>query len=86
MASTASWISPANGVEYPSSWQLEVSSLGLVANLTPVQKSAEFYDSLYVPIAYWEGAVTVNGFKDKEIITGDGFVELVGYDRDQPVR
>jgi predicted secreted hydrolase len=86
LASTASWISPANGVEYPSSWQLEVSSLGLVANLTPVQKSAEFYDSLYVPIAYWEGAVTVNGLKDGEIITGDGFVELVGYDRDQVVR
>jgi len=39
-----------------------------------------------VPIAYWEGAVTVNGFKDGEIITGDGFVELVGYDRAQVVR
>ena len=86
LTSAASWTSPISGVEYPSGWRLEVSSLGLVADLAPVQQNAEFADSLYVPIAYWEGAVTVNGFKDGEIITGDGFVELVGYDRDQLVR
>ena len=85
LTSTGSWTSPASGVKYPSGWQLEISSLDLVANLVPVQRNAEFGDSLYVPIAYWEGAVTLAGTKAGKSIKGKGFVELVGYDKDQQV-
>ncbi len=83
---TGAWSSPTTGVEYPSGWLLEISSLDLAARLVPVQQNAEFGDSVYVPIAYWEGAVTVTGTKEGNRITGKGFVELVGYDKTPPVR
>ncbi|PKB78806.1 MAG: hypothetical protein BZY88_16535 [SAR202 cluster bacterium Io17-Chloro-G9] len=82
---TDAWRSPATGVEYPSGWHLEVASLDLVVNLVPVQRNAEFGDSLYVPIAYWEGAVTVTGMKEGDEVAGKGFVELVGYDKARPI-
>ena len=75
------WRSPTTDVEYPSAWLLEITSLNLEVSLIPVQQNAEFGDSLYVPIAYWEGAVTVTGTKEGNQITGNGFVELVGYDK-----
>jgi len=78
---TDTWLSPATGVEYPSGWLLEIASLDLAVTLAPVQRNAEFGDSLYVPIAYWEGAVTVTGTQGGNKITGNGFVELVGYDK-----
>ena len=83
---TNSWRSPASGVEYPSGWLLEISSLDLEITLFPVQQNAEFGDSLYVPIAYWEGAVAVTGVKEGQKIAGNGFVELVGYDKARPTR
>ena len=82
---TGAWTSPATGVEYPSGWLLEISSLDLSVKLAPVHQNAEFGDSLYVPIAYWEGAVAVEGTKEGNIISGKGFVELVGYDKARPV-
>ena len=83
---TDTWRSQDTGVEYPSGWLLEVSSLDLAVNLVPIQQNAEFGDSLYVPIAYWEGAVNVAGTKAGDKITGNGFVELVGYDKARPNR
>ena len=80
---TGSWQSPGSAVEYPSGWILEVTSLDLAVSLVPIQKNAEFGDSVYVPIAYWEGAVAIMGTKDGTAIGGNGFVELVGYDQDQ---
>ncbi|PKB63609.1 MAG: hypothetical protein BZY80_06290 [SAR202 cluster bacterium Io17-Chloro-G2] len=84
LTSKDAWRSPATGVEYPSGWLLEVSSLELAVNLVPIQENAEFGDSLYVPIAYWEGAVAISGTKHGDKITGKGFVELVGYDKVPP--
>lgn len=79
-----SWRSPASRVEYPSGWLLKIYPLDLELTLVPVQRNAEFGDSLYVPIAYWEGAVTVKGTQGGNKTTGRGFVELVGYDKARP--
>lgn len=83
LSPTDTWTSPATGVEYPSGWLLKICSLDMEVNLVPVQENAEFGDSEYVPIAYWEGEVTVSGKKGGNSIAGDGFVELVGYDKGQ---
>ena len=79
------WTSPGTGVEYPQGWTIAVDSLGLELELVPKAPDAEFANSVYVPPAYWEGAVTVRGIKNGKEIAGKGFVELVGYDdRDLP--
>ena len=56
-----------------------VPSVPLRVTLTPVHEAAEFAVSKYIPVAYWEGAVSVEGDKNGGSITGRGFVELVGY-------
>jgi predicted secreted hydrolase len=48
--------------------------------LTPALLDSEFQGSKYVPPAYWEGAVHVNGTQNGQTVTGNGFAELVGYD------
>jgi predicted secreted hydrolase len=79
LVTTGSWTSPANGGVYPMGWELEINSMPLSLTLTPVQQDAEFANSSYIPVSYWEGAVSVGGNKDGEKISGKGFVELVGY-------
>ena len=81
---TGAWTSPATGAEYPQGWNLKVDSIDLELNLTPRSENSEFANSVYVPAAYWEGAVSVTGTKEGEPITGMGFVELVGYDKGFP--
>jgi predicted secreted hydrolase len=79
LTATGNWISPNNGAEYPMGWNLSVADPPLSLRLDPVQKNAEFAGSDYIPVPYWEGAVTVEGSGGGTDITGRGFVELVGY-------
>ena len=74
-----SWTSPETGVEYPMGWQVEVSSLGLGLELTPYLEQAESASGI-LGVSYWEGAVSVEGRRGGEPVSGWGFVELVGYD------
>jgi predicted secreted hydrolase len=80
-----SWTSPATGVVYPMGWEFSVGSLKLDLALIPTQQDAEFAGSRFVPAAYWEGAVSVEGTSAGTAVTGRGFVELVGYDPQQVV-
>ena len=74
-----SWTSPKTGVEYPMGWQVEVGSLGLGLELAPYLEQAESASNV-LGVAYWEGAVSVEGRRGGEPVSGWGFVELVGYD------
>jgi predicted secreted hydrolase len=74
------WTSPATGVVYPMGWDFSVGSLELNLALMPAQQDAEFAGSRFVPAAYWEGAVSVEGTAGGTAVSGKGFVELVGYD------
>ena len=79
LSPTGSWTSSANGAVYPMNWHLSVESLGLELALTPTSEEAEFALTSYVPIIYWEGSVRANGTKRDSPVTGQGFVEMVGY-------
>jgi predicted secreted hydrolase len=70
------WTSPRGG-RYPARWRLEVPSLGLAVNLRPVLADQE----LVGRPRYWEGAVDVSGTSHGGNISGEGYVELVGYAR-----
>ena len=80
LTATGSWTSAVTGTTFPVGWNLEVESLNLSLTLTPALLDSEFQGSKYVPPAYWEGAVHVNGTRNGQTVTGNGFAELVGYD------
>ena len=74
-----SWTSTKTDVEYPMGWKVEVGSMGVELELTPYLQQAESASDV-LGVAYWEGAVSVNGRRSGEPVSGWGFVELVGYD------
>ena len=65
-------------------WTLRVEPLEMDLTLTPVLTNAEFAASAFIPVAYWEGAVTAEGVRRQEAVSGKGFVEMVGYDAGSP--
>jgi predicted secreted hydrolase len=68
------WTSPRGG-RYPARWQVQVPTLGLAVNLRPVLPDQE----LHGRPRYWEGAVDVTGTHNGRNLSGQGYVELVGY-------
>lgn len=69
------WQSPHTQVSYPSKWHLSIPRLGLELDVTPLISDQE----LNVRYRYWEGAVSVSGQKYDQEISGQGYVELTGY-------
>lgn len=65
------WTSPTTKVRYPAKWQVDLPKYNISMNIVPFMKNQE----LNLSFAYWEGAVKVTG----ENFTGDGYVELTGY-------
>ena len=70
------WTSPRGGV-YPAAWHITVPSLALDVEATPVLADQE----LDTRPRYWEGAVDVRGRQRGAAVSGEGYVELVGYAR-----
>lgn len=70
------WVSPRGG-RYPSRWHIKVPALALEADVRPVLANQELGTSP----RYWEGAVDVSGGRSGAKVTGQGYVELVGYAR-----
>jgi predicted secreted hydrolase len=70
------WRSPHSRINYPSQWRLSVPSQGLEADIVPLINDQE----LNVSFRYWEGAVRINGTKNGKAISGQGYVELTGYE------
>jgi predicted secreted hydrolase len=68
------WTSPRGG-HYPASWKVSVPALSLSVDVRPVLADQE----LDVRPRYWEGAVDIAGTRDTRAISGEGYVELVGY-------
>ena len=70
------WTSPHTGVRYPAGWRLTDAAGTFELELRPRLADQE----LRVGTRYWEGAVSVTG-KDASgrPLSGQGYVELVGY-------
>ena len=69
------WRSPHSKINYPSRWRLSVPSQKLEVDIVPLINDQE----LNVSFRYWEGAVSITGTKNGKAISGQGYVELVGY-------
>lgn len=72
-ARLGTWTSPHTGAVYPSGWQLSLPN-GEQLIVRPVLADQELYFPGFGGMAYWEGAVSVEGAR-----TGVGYVELTGY-------
>jgi len=70
------WYSDKTHAHYPAAWQIRVRPLGLILDIRPLVAEQELVTR---PIPYWEGIVGVTGSRGATLITGHGYVELVGY-------
>lgn len=75
------WKSPRSEGEYPSGWKVKVPSLGIDLSIEPVIQDQELDTRGTTMIVYWEGACAVTGSRNEAAVTGNAYVELVGYDR-----
>jgi predicted secreted hydrolase len=75
------WKSYSTGVEYPSGWRVRVPKFDIDIEVKPLLKDQELDTRGTTMVVYWEGACSVAGRKGNSDITGNAYVELVGYDR-----
>jgi predicted secreted hydrolase len=73
---TGSWKSTKSGATYPMGWRVEVPSMNIALKLDPLLNDQELLTKGSTGVTYWEGAVSVSGSS-----TGEGYVEMTGYDR-----
>jgi predicted secreted hydrolase len=64
-----------DGDEYPSRWRLSFPDRDSVLGITPLLADQE----LRFDIQYWEGAVSIQGTRGNQPLSGRGYVELTGY-------
>ncbi len=75
------WTSPHTGVTYPSGWRLTLPGQKLELVCTPTIQDQELDVRATSAISYWEGQVRCEGTRDGAALAGQGYVELIGYDR-----
>jgi predicted secreted hydrolase len=64
-----------DGTSYPARWRFSLPGGGLSLEIAPILADQE----LKLSARYWEGAVSIAGLQDRTPISGQGYVELVGY-------
>ena len=82
---TGTWTSSDTDGVYPMGWNLLVDSLDIDLVLTSAIEEAEFAISTFIPVIYWEGAVSGDGQQGWDRCIGQGFVEMVGYVPSVPI-
>jgi len=75
------WESPKTKIVYPSGWMMEIPRLKIKIKIMPSVKNQEMDTLQTTPVSYWEGACDVTGTKAGKKISGQSYVELVGYDK-----
>jgi predicted secreted hydrolase len=73
------WLSPKSGVVYRLEWELEIPGLNSRLHVVPLMDDQELVTTRSTGVAYWEGAVRLEGSWKGEPVTGRGYVELTGY-------
>ncbi len=73
------WRSPRSGILYPAHWKVDLPLENLTLELIPYMNDQE----MNVSYIYWEGAVQVRASLNRQKITGNGYVEMTGYN--QPI-
>jgi predicted secreted hydrolase len=75
------WHSAKSGATYPMGWRVAVPAFRIDVVLQPLLRDQELITRGSTGVTYWEGAVDVTGRFDAVGVTGQGYVEMTGYDR-----
>jgi predicted secreted hydrolase len=73
------WTSPHTNATYPASWTITLPKGEL--KVTPDFSDQELYNLRSISGSYWEGSVTIKGIHNGKLVSGKGYVELVGYEK-----
>ena len=73
------WASPKSEAVYKIDWRLEIPGVDADLRVIPLMRDQELVTTRSTGIAYWEGAVRIEGTWRGQPITGRGYVELTGY-------
>jgi len=73
------WKSKQSAARYPARWRLQIAPLKIDLKLRSNLPDQEMRTPGSTGITYWEGSVSLDGFKDRIPVKGDGYVELTGY-------
>ncbi len=76
---TGTWKSPHTKATYPAGWEITVPGAGYRLSLTPTLNDQELRTGGRARLIYWEGQVQVQGVKNGQTLTGQGYTELTGY-------
>lgn len=75
------WKSQTTSATYPVHWKVDLPSQKLQLDVTTLLRSQELSGQSNLLPAYWEGATSVSGTRDRAAISGVGYLEMTGYAR-----
>ena len=75
------WTSPNTGVRYPSKWTVTLINEDIQLHVSPLVDNQELHHLRSIGGSYWEGSVRARGYYKGQPISGNGYVELVGYEK-----
>lgn len=70
------WKSKETGASYPMSWRIEIPEMAALINVRALLRDQEMVSGA---LHYWEGPLGARGRMSGKEISGEGFMELVGY-------
>ncbi|MGI8438027.1 MAG: lipocalin-like domain-containing protein [Chthoniobacterales bacterium] len=70
------WKSEKTGAKYPIAWRVDITPMNLHFE---VRAALENQELALLPLAYWEGAITIEGTRAGKPTKGRGYLELTGY-------
>jgi len=77
--SKSKWLSPLSKGTYPMNWDIEIPDKQIKLQVTQEFETQELVTKRSTDVTYWEGAATITGTKGGKPITGEGYVEMTGY-------
>ena len=73
------WMSPHTGARYPTQWQVSIPKRGLQLSAIAALDDQELRTEASTRVAYWEGAIRVDGTHNGRRVQGLGYLEMTGY-------
>lgn len=78
---TGRWHSSKSGATYPMGWRVAVPQFRVDLTLSPLLQEQELVTRESTRVTYWEGAVRASGSFANVAVSGEGYVEMTGYDK-----
>ena len=75
------WTSPLTGARYPIHWRVVIPKLSMELEVKTPLESQELTGKTELAPNYWEGAIVLSGRRNRQSLSGVGYLEMTGYDR-----